>query len=90
MISELANPEKYQSDLNVDGIPLSRLTHFYQQLVLIRACETKLAEAKQSGNIKGPVHLGAGQEAIAVGLADHFYAQMLHSAHTDHTRIFLP
>ena len=36
---------------------------------VIRAAEIKIAEAKKNGLIKGPVHLGVGQEAIAVGVS---------------------
>ena len=36
---------------------------------VIRAAEIKIAEEKKIGLIKGPVHLGVGQEAIAVGVS---------------------
>ena len=36
---------------------------------VIRATEIKIAEAKKNGLIKGPVHLGVGQEAIATGVS---------------------
>ena len=38
-------------------------------MLMIRLVEQKLTKHKKSGEIKGPVHLGAGQEAIAVGVS---------------------
>lgn len=38
-------------------------------MVVIRTVERHLAEAKKEGLIGGPVHLGVGQEAIAVGVS---------------------
>ena len=45
---------------------------FYQKLMMIiRKTEEKFALEKKRGLIKGPVHLGAGQEAIAVGISQN-------------------
>ena len=43
-------------------------------MILIRLVEEKLADSKQKGLIGGPVHLAAGQEAIAVGIAENLTA----------------
>ena len=37
----------------------------------IRLVEQKLAESKKLGLIKGPVHLGVGQEAVAVAVSSY-------------------
>ena len=39
-------------------------------MLKIRFVENKLAQMRKIGFIGGPVHLGAGQEAIAVGVVE--------------------
>lgn len=41
----------------------------YEQMLRIRHFETKLDVLYRQGRVRGPVHLGLGQEAIAVGVA---------------------
>ncbi|MFC4941902.1 thiamine pyrophosphate-dependent dehydrogenase E1 component subunit alpha [Pseudonocardia sp. GCM10023141] len=41
----------------------------YRQMVLIRQFETKIDVLYRQGRVRGPVHLGIGQEAVAVGTA---------------------
>ena len=40
-------------------------------MFLIREVEKVLANGKKNGIIGGPIHLGVGQEAIAVGIANN-------------------
>ena len=37
----------------------------------IRIIEDRLAQARKDNLIGGPVHIGAGQEAVAVGISEH-------------------
>ena len=60
---------------------------FLLSMSVIRAAEIKIAEAKKNGLIKGPVHLGVGQEAIAVGVSK-FRTQIVFSVHIDLILIF--
>ncbi len=39
----------------------------YEQMVLIRRFETKIDILYRQGRVRGPAHLGMGQEAVAVG-----------------------
>ena len=55
---------------------------------VIRAAEIKIAEAKKNGLIKGPVHLGVGQEAIAVGVSKSLRnTDRIFGAHRSHSHI---
>lgn len=55
---------------------------------VIRAAEIKIAEAKKNGLIKGPVHLGVGQEAIAVGVSKNLRdTDRIFGAHRSHSHI---
>lgn len=55
---------------------------------LIRICENKLAEMRKLGKIGGPVHLGAGQEAIAVGISKFLQkTDRIFSAHRSHAHL---
>ncbi len=55
---------------------------------LIRAAEIKIAEAKKNGLINGPVHLGVGQEAIAVGISKNLRdTDRIFGAHRSHSHI---
>ena len=61
-----------QSKINFDeALSLKSRSKVYQvqtlsMMLKIRIVETKLGDMRKSGLIGGPVHLGAGQEAIAV------------------------
>ena len=66
----LSNPEKYHGliSINQDVNPLINMLGL---MLLIRKTEQKLAWGRKNGLIGGPVHLGAGQEAIAVGISQN-------------------
>ena len=48
--------------------PKDFLLLFYRKMLLIRQCEESLVDFIASGEIKCPVHLCSGQEAVAVGV----------------------
>ena len=55
---------------------------------VIRAAEIKIAEEKKNGLVKGPVHLGVGQEAIAVGVSKSLRnTDRIFGAHRSHSHI---
>ena len=59
-----------------------------RQLYLIRLVEVKLAKMRELGVIGGPVHLGAGQEAIAVGISKHLRkSDRIFSGHRSHAHL---
>ena len=56
--------------------------------MLIRFTEEKLAYERENGNIGGPVHLGAGQEAIAVGISNCLTSDdRIFGAHRSHSHL---
>ena len=64
------------------------LIDFLYQMTLIREAEIKIASAKKEGIIKGPVHLGVGQEAIPVGIAKSLSSEdKIFGAHRSHSHI---
>lgn len=57
-------------------------------MLKIRIVETKLAQMRKNGLIGGPVHLGAGQEAIAVGISKHLRkSDRIFSGHRSHAHL---
>jgi TPP-dependent pyruvate/acetoin dehydrogenase alpha subunit len=62
------------------------LVKLLRQMLLIRKVEQKLAFERKAGSIGGPVHLGVGQEAAAVGVSHHlFKSDMVFGAHRSHS-----
>ena len=55
--------------LNIDLMSRKELIDQFSLMFQIRITEQVLAEKRKSGSIGGPVHLSAGQEAIAVGIS---------------------
>jgi TPP-dependent pyruvate/acetoin dehydrogenase alpha subunit len=57
-------------------------------MLKIRIVEIKLAQMRKSGLIGGPVHLGAGQEAIAVGISKYLRkSDRIFSGHRSHAHL---
>ena len=57
-------------------------------MILIRVTEEKLAEKREEGIIGGPVHLGAGQEAVAVGISNNLNKEdRVFGAHRSHSHL---
>lgn len=65
----LADPLQHQQPVNVEGQNATVLIRQLEMMLRIRMAERCLANGKRDGLIGGPVHLGVGQEAIAVGVA---------------------
>ena len=70
-LGSLKDPQLFNEPLALDGFDRGLLIENLERMLLIRACEEKLADMKRNGLIHGPVHLGIGQEAIAVGVSNH-------------------
>jgi len=69
-LGDLADPSKYHESLDIRGQDPVVLVSHLRKMVIIRMAEQHLAEARKDGLIGGPVHLGAGQEAVAVGVSE--------------------
>ncbi len=70
-LKELSNPKKYQNSINIKNLNPYILKKMLERMYIIRKTEQKLAWAKKNNLIGGPVHLGVGQEAIAVGISQN-------------------
>ena len=84
-LGDLACAEKYQSPLKLAGYNRRQCMQWIKSLILIRATEEKIGEEFGKAVIKCPCHLVIGQEAPAVGLADHLKrGDRVFGAHRSH------
>lgn len=88
-VLDLINPEKFHENIDLSYIASrDQLIEIYKRISLIRKAELKLALEKKNNNIGGPVHLGAGQEAIAVGISQFLSNKdIVFGAHRSHAHI---
>lgn len=88
VLGDLADPHKYQGPLKIEGYEHESLRKQLALMQAIRLVETKLADKKRDGLIRGPIHLGIGQEAIAVGVSEHLKStDRVFSAHRSHAHL---
>lgn len=66
---DLIDSHTFHDPIDVTGEDVELLTELLKGMLTIRSAERKLARGRQEGEIGGPVHLGVGQEAVAVGMA---------------------
>jgi pyruvate dehydrogenase E1 component alpha subunit len=71
MINSLFDPTQFQDPISIKGQDIQKLKEMLYLIILIRKTEQQLAFARKNGLIGGPVHLGVGQEAIAVGISQN-------------------
>ena len=84
----LLDPNSCNHSVFDESINSDKLLSLLKRMVLIRLCEEKLAHERENGSIGGPVHLGAGQEAIAVGISDSLKkTDSIFSAHRSHPHL---
>ena len=61
---------------------------WFSVMVKIRHVERLIAQGREAGEIGGPVHLGSGQEAVAVGVCAHIgSADGVFGAHRSHSHV---
>ena len=70
-LKDLSDPTKFHSSILIDSYSNESLKEMLKLMILIRKTEQQLALSRKNGLIGGPVHLGAGQEAIAVGISQN-------------------
>jgi len=84
----LDNPEKYHDPISIDNQDIDTLKNMLSIMLLIRKTEQQLALGRKNGLIGGPVHLGAGQEAIAVGISQNLKkTDRVFGAHRSHSHL---
>ena len=87
-LGELAAASSHQGPIHLgDEVPLGLRSHL-AGMMRIRSVERRLAEARRDGLIGGPVHLGVGQEAVAVGVSASLRASdRVFGAHRSHSHL---
>ena len=84
----LSDPKKYHDIPSINGIDNDILLKMLKSMIIIRKSEQQLAKARKDGLIGGPVHLGAGQEAIAVGISQSLQSSdRVFGAHRSHSHV---
>ncbi len=85
---DLANAEKYNHPIDCSNRDSEMLKDLLKSLLEIRIVENKIALHKKLGDIIGPVHLAAGQEAIAVGVSSSLTnSDRVFGAHRSHSHL---
>lgn len=71
-LSEIFDPNHLHEPIDIsDKLHKIELVDSLKKMILIRYAENKISDNVADGTVKCPAHLGVGQEAIAVGLAEH-------------------
>ncbi|MDB4668544.1 thiamine pyrophosphate-dependent dehydrogenase E1 component subunit alpha [bacterium] len=84
----LSDPSHLKSLISINGCEIDSLIKMLHTMLLIRKAEEKLAFGRKNGFIGGPVHLGTGQEAVAVGVSTHLKkTDRVFGAHRSHSHL---
>lgn len=84
----LSDPTAFHASVDVNGLSTGLTEKLLRDMVRIRLAEQKLAANKRDRVIGGPVHLGVGQEAIAVGVSSPLRAtDRVFGAHRSHSHL---
>ncbi len=87
-LEELSDPTKLHEPIELLNLDSTLLISMLSSMILIRKTEQKLAQGRKDGLIGGPVHLGAGQEAIAVGISQSLRnTDRVFGAHRSHSHL---
>ena len=87
-LKDFSDPKKYNSLLSIKNQDIDILKKMLRTMVLIRKTEQQLALGRKEGLIGGPVHLGVGQEAIAVGISLNLKkTDRVFGAHRSHSHL---
>lgn len=87
-LERLADPSAFHAPIDLRDETPAVLAGYYRQMLLIRKAEQQLAVARRDGLIGGPVHLGVGQEAVAVGVTAALRStDRVFGAHRSHSHL---
>lgn len=87
-LGDLSQPGSYHSSLDVTNKDSGALLSMLRQMMVIRSVERCLADGRREGIVGGPVHLGVGQEAVAVGVSEHLrITDRVFGAHRSHSHL---
>ena len=87
-LGDLADPTKYHGPIDLQRQPPAGVIAQLRKIMTIRLVEQHMAQMRKDGLIGGPVHLGVGQEAVAVGVSEHLRASdRVFGAHRSHSHV---
>ena len=87
-LKDLSNPNNYHGPISIESQKPGSLKKMLKAMIIIRKTEQQLALGRKDGVIGGPVHLGAGQEAIAVGISHSLQkTDRVFGAHRSHSHL---
>lgn len=87
-LGELAYPANFQGRLEINGSDTKDLLQSLEMMFRIRLAESCMANGRRDRLIGGPVHLGVGQEAVAVGVATGLRkTDRVFGAHRSHSHV---
>jgi TPP-dependent pyruvate/acetoin dehydrogenase alpha subunit len=87
-LGTLAEPSMHHEPLELHDFLEGDLVAYLTSMITIRKVEQRLALGRKDGLIGGPVHLGAGQEAIAVGISSVLQStDRVFGAHRSHSHL---
>lgn len=87
-LGRLSDPAQCQEPIDVLGQDRAALLGQLEMMLRIRQAERCLAIGRRDGLIGGPVHLGVGQEAVAVGVAAELRkTDRVFGAHRSHSHV---
>ena len=70
-LGSLVDPLQHREPVAIDGLNDDKVLGWFRSMLTIRLAEEAIAGMVESGEARCPCHLGIGQEAVAVGIADH-------------------
>jgi TPP-dependent pyruvate/acetoin dehydrogenase alpha subunit len=70
-LGSLVDPQLHREPVTIDGLPDETVLRWFRSMLKIRLAEEAIAGMVESGEARCPCHLGIGQEAVAVGVAEH-------------------
>lgn len=84
----LSDSRQFQQPIDLKNQEQSTLLSMLEMMLRIRLAERCLADGRRDGLIGGPVHLGVGQEAVAVGVSFELRkTDRIFGAHRSHSHV---
>jgi len=85
-LGNLSDPRQYTEPLDLKNYSTEWCLKSFRDMLKIRRAEEAIADLYKQQETKTPVHLGVGQEAIAVGISSHLTPKdRVYSGHRSHS-----
>ena len=88
MLGVFTDPRKFCKPIELTTSDSVVLQKYLESMMRIRIVERKIADGRRDGLVGGPVHLGVGQEAVAVGVSKWLVSSdRVFGAHRSHSHL---